>query len=81
VLILTRKTGEAIIVGDAIQITVLEIRGKQIRLGVEAPGDVQVFREEVYRKIKGENLQASEVRVTDLDAGARILKRGKADDS
>ena len=80
-LILTRKTGEAIIVGDAIQITILEIRGKQIRLGIEAPGDVQVFREEVYRRIKGENLQASEVRVTDLEASARILRRGKADES
>jgi carbon storage regulator len=80
-LILTRKTGEAIIVGDDIQITVLEIRGKQIRLGIDAPEDIQVFREEVYRRVKGENLQAAAVRVKDLDAGVRLLRQTKDDES
>jgi carbon storage regulator len=81
VLILTRKTGEALIVGDNIQITVLEIRGKQIRLGIQAPGDVQVFREEVYRRIQGENLQASGVQMTDLSEGARLWRQKKDDES
>ena len=50
-LILTRKSGEIIRIGDAVTVRVLEIRGNQVRLGVEAPGDVRIYREEVYRAI------------------------------
>jgi len=53
-LILTRKSGEIIRIGDAVTVRVLEIRGNQVRLGVEAPGDVRIFREEVYRAIQKE---------------------------
>jgi carbon storage regulator len=48
-LILTRKVGEMIRIGDAVIIRVLEVRGSQVRLGVDAPTDVRIFREEVYR--------------------------------
>jgi carbon storage regulator len=48
-LILTRKVGEMIRIGDAVIIRVLEVRGSQVRLGVEAPADVRIFREEVYQ--------------------------------
>ena len=48
-LILTRKVGEMIRIGDAVVIRVLEVRGSQVRLGVDAPTDVRIFREEVYR--------------------------------
>jgi carbon storage regulator len=48
-LILTRKVGEVIRIGDTITIRVLEVRGSQVRLGVDAPPDVRIFREEVYR--------------------------------
>jgi carbon storage regulator len=48
-LILTRKVGEMIRIGDAVVIRVLEVRGSQVRLGVDAPADVRIFREEVYR--------------------------------
>jgi carbon storage regulator len=48
-LILTRKVGEMIRIGDAVTIRVLEVRGSQVRLGMEAPADVRIFREEVYR--------------------------------
>ena len=48
-LILTRKIGEMIRIGDAVTIRVLEVRGSQVRLGVDAPTDVRIFREEVYR--------------------------------
>ena len=48
-LILTRKVGEMIRIGDAVVIRVLEVRGSQVRLGVDAPADVWIFREEVYR--------------------------------
>ena len=48
-LILTRKVGEMIRIGDNVTIRVLEVRGSQVRLGVDAPSDVRIFREEVYR--------------------------------
>ena len=50
-LVLTRKLGEVIRVGDAVTVRVLEVRGNQVRLGVEAPADVRIYREEVYRAI------------------------------
>jgi carbon storage regulator len=58
-LILTRKLGESIRIGDNIKITVSDIKGKQIRIGIEAPEDVAVHREEVYRVIR-ENILAAE---------------------
>ena len=48
-LILTRKVGEMIRIGDGVMVRVLEVRGSQVRLGVDAPSDVRIFREEVYR--------------------------------
>jgi carbon storage regulator len=48
-LVLTRKLGEIIRVGEAITVRVLEVKGNQVRLGVDAPADVRIYREEVYR--------------------------------
>ena len=59
-LILTRRSGEAVIVGDNVRIAVLDIRGNQVRLGVEAPREVSVHREEVYRRIAEEQSSVSE---------------------
>lgn len=53
-LILTRKPGQAIIVGDDVTITVLGVKGNQVRIGVNAPKQVPVHREEVYERIKKE---------------------------
>ena len=53
-LILTRKSGEKIIVGDEIKIQVIEIKGKQVRLGIEAPERFGIYREEVYLRIEEE---------------------------
>lgn len=53
-LILTRKVGEIIRIGDEVTIRVLEVRGSQVRLGVDAPADVRIFREEVYRAMQDE---------------------------
>ena len=58
-LILTRKLGEVIRVGDAVTVRVLEVKGNQVRLGVEAPADVRIYREEVYRAIRRENEEAA----------------------
>ena len=76
-LILTRKIGEGIILGDDIRIAVLEIRGKQIRIGIEAPQNVVVLREEIYQRIQEENLQAAGVRDVDLKELANIWKQKK----
>lgn len=58
-LVLTRKTGESIVIGDQIVVTVLEVRSDQVRLGIEAPRSVQVHREEVVRRVEGENVAAA----------------------
>ena len=57
-LILSRKTNQKIRVGDSIEITVIEVRGDQVKIGVEAPRSVQVFREEIYDEIQRENKAA-----------------------
>jgi carbon storage regulator len=60
-LILTRKVGESIAIGDDIQVSVVEIKGTQVKLGIRAPKDVTVHREEIYLKIQEENRRASQV--------------------
>ncbi|ACA30776.1 carbon storage regulator CsrA [Histophilus somni] len=51
-LILTRKVGESLLIGDDISITILNIRGNQVKIGVEAPKEVSVHREEIYHRIR-----------------------------
>lgn len=51
-LILTRKVGESVLIGNDISITILNVRGNQVKLGVEAPKEVSVHREEIYQRIK-----------------------------
>jgi len=60
-LVLTRKVGESIAIGEEIKIVILEVRGKQVKLGIEAPSHVPVHRMEVYQKIFEENLRAATV--------------------
>jgi carbon storage regulator len=60
-LILTRKVGESIAIGDDIQVSVVEIKGTQVKLGIRAPKDVTVHREEIYLKIQEENRRAAQV--------------------
>jgi carbon storage regulator len=56
-LILTRRVGETIKIGDDIEITVLGIKGNQVRVGIDAPDDVSIHREEIYDKIQLEKLE------------------------
>ncbi|OOH91312.1 carbon storage regulator [Pasteurellaceae bacterium 15-036681] len=51
-LILTRKIGESLLIGDDVEITVLSIRGSQVKLGVKAPKEISVHREEIYQRIR-----------------------------
>jgi len=54
-LILTRRVGESLMIGDEVNVTVLGIKGNQVRIGVNAPKDVAVHREEIYQRIQQEN--------------------------
>ncbi|MBV9919284.1 MAG: carbon storage regulator CsrA [Pseudonocardia sp.] len=64
-LVLTRRTNQSLVIGHDITITVLEIRGDQVRIGISAPRDVSVHREEVYAELRRENQRAAEVRNDD----------------
>ena len=64
-LALTRKKGESLVINNNIEITVLEIRGDQIKLGINAPKDVPIYRKEVYLLIQEENKAATEA--SDMD--------------
>ena len=54
-LVLTRKLGQSIIINDNIEITILEVKGESVRIGVEAPREVSIYRHEIYEEIKREN--------------------------
>lgn len=79
-LILTRKLGESIAIGDDIKVLVLGIHGRQVRIGIEAPSDVIVHREEIYLKVQEENRKASKSIKNDLASVVKLLRdkiRGK----
>jgi carbon storage regulator len=65
-LILTRKIGESVLIGDNVRVTILEIRGKQIRVGIDAPADIVVLREEIYQRLAQDNLQAANFAYEDI---------------
>ncbi|MBS1983861.1 MAG: carbon storage regulator CsrA [Bdellovibrionales bacterium] len=69
-LVLTRKIGETIAIDDHIKITVVQIKGKQVRLGIEAPKETRVYREEIYKAIQDENTAATQ----SISAGFHRLK-------
>ncbi len=72
-LILTRKVGETIRIGDAVTVRVLEVRGSQVRLGIDAPSDVRIFREEVWLSLHADGDAARAVDAT----GAPGRRAGK----
>jgi carbon storage regulator len=73
-LILTRKSGEGIRIGDAITLRIIEIRGNQVRLGIEAPKNISVHREEVYELIRQQNELAAESSPLDAELLTSLWK-------
>jgi len=72
-LILTRKLGEKINIGDDITVTLLEIKGAQVKLGIDAPKLIGIHRNEIYEKIREENLNSSNISGADLSKAADLL--------
>lgn len=58
-LVLSRKINESIIIGDNVEVTVVEVNGRNVKIGIAAPKDVSVHRKEVYEAIRDENIQAT----------------------
>jgi carbon storage regulator len=71
-LVLSRQRDESIVIGDNIVVTIVDIRGEKVRLGIQAPTEIPVHRREVYEAIQRENLRASQLDPRDTrDLGAR----------
>ena len=76
-LVLTRKIGEGILIGEDIRITILENQDGKVRIGIEAPQDRRIYRQEVYDRICRENREASQWDTAKLDALDAVLPRKK----
>jgi carbon storage regulator len=74
-LVLSRQRDESIIIGDNIVVTIVDVRGDKVRLGIEAPREVSVHRREVYEAIQRENREASKIQLDD----ARQIGRAPSD--
>jgi len=72
-LILTRKSGEQIAIGDDIVISLLEIKGTKVKIGIQAPETVSIHRQEIYEKIKKENLNSAGVSESDFSRATSLL--------
>ena len=72
-LTLSRKKGESLVVNNNIEITVLDIRGDQIKIGISAPKEVSIYRKEVYLEIQKENEAAQQISMDDVEALKNLL--------
>jgi carbon storage regulator len=76
VLVLTRRPGESIMIGDDVVVTVLDVRGDVVRVGIKAPRSVQVHREEVYRELQKANLDAASPSEHAVEVLSEMLRSG-----
>lgn len=75
-LVLSRQRDESIMIGDSIVVTIVDIRGDKVRLGINAPTEIPVHRQEVYEAIQRENLRASRLEPGDTHDVGRLSGRG-----
>ncbi len=74
-LVLTRKVGDSIRIGDDIKITIVDVDGNNIKVGIDAPRSIAVHREEVYDRILNENKKAAQAAQVDMGALADMFKK------
>ncbi len=74
-LVLSRQKNETIMIGDEIEITIVDVKGDKVRVGINAPIEIPVHRKEVYDAIKRENVEASAVDLSNLAAAAGLFKQ------
>lgn len=79
-LVLTRKAGEGIIIGDDIKLTIVEIKGGSIRIAIDAPRDKKIHRQEVYDRIQQQNRAATSWSLDDLNAVSNILPKTEGEE-
>ena len=74
-LVLTRKPGQSIVINDNIEVTILEVKGEAVRIGVEAPKNVTIYRHEIYEEIRKENQKtAQQSSLEDISVALDMLK-------
>jgi len=78
-LVLSRKIDERIMIGDQIEISVVDIKGDQVKIGIQAPGNVKIYRKEVYEAIQRENIEAARAKPAALPDLDRLLDSEKKD--
>jgi carbon storage regulator len=78
-LVITRKPGERITIGDDVVVTVLEVRGTLVKIGIEAPESIRIHRQEIYERIRRQNFEASEIDASDLATAVLILNKTQSD--
>ena len=76
-LVLTRKSGEGIRIGDDIRIVVVEVKENQVKIGIDAPLELTVHRDEIYKKIQQENIRAAALSPTELTGALDDIIRKK----
>lgn len=76
-LVLTRKIGEGIVIGDDVSITVVEMKGGSVRIGIDAPQNKKIYRQEVFDRIAEENRDAANWNMIDLDSLSDNLVKSK----
>ncbi len=74
-LVLTRKLGEVLRIGQNITIRIVEVKGKQVKIGIEAPSDMTIYREEVYEKIQAENRLSSKLSMDAFGKLKEVFKK------
>ncbi len=76
-LVLSRKPNESIIIGDYVEIKVVEVRGEQVKLGITAPRDIPVHRKEIYESIHSQNKSAANPITENMDKLSKLFKKKK----